>query len=207
MLIHLGSWGFARYLGSFYGRDPISLIYGSIGVIPFFLVWVWLLWLFVLLGVEIAHVTQNFRSLVQAERDLRRETERPRLAAVDTAVELTCALARAHRPLSSADLADRGALTLRSVDQILGILDRAGIVAPLGSEWILARPADAIRTREVLEAWRAATAVRDGRTPLSVAVDDALERAVGPTIAEVAARWTTAAAEEEPAGSAETPGA
>ena len=64
-LIQLGAWGMALYIRTFLANDPTMVLYGSIGVIPVFLTWLWLLWFCVLLGVEVAHVAQDYRSLVR----------------------------------------------------------------------------------------------------------------------------------------------
>jgi membrane protein len=45
---------FGLYTGAFAVDDPVHRFYGSLGALPVFLLWLYLAWLSVLLGVEVA---------------------------------------------------------------------------------------------------------------------------------------------------------
>ena len=68
----VGIWiargGFRLYLNWFKADDPLTLVYGTVGLIPVFLLWLYMMWVIVLLGVEVAYVFQNFHSLWEVER-------------------------------------------------------------------------------------------------------------------------------------------
>lgn len=57
-----GFWAYTDLLGT---RDSMIRLYGSLGLLPVFLVWVNLLWTIVLLGVEVAYIRENWSQLVE----------------------------------------------------------------------------------------------------------------------------------------------
>jgi peptide deformylase len=64
---HLTSVAFGLYLGIFAATRPAAVIYGSLGAIPVFLLWLYWSWVSVLLGVEVAAVNENYANLFEAE--------------------------------------------------------------------------------------------------------------------------------------------
>ena len=87
---------FPWYVSVFGSDDPLRVIYGSVGIIPVFLLWLYCMWMFVLLGVEVAYVIQNYTSLLEAEKE---EWERTRstLRAVDVTDRKSTRLNSSHR--------------------------------------------------------------------------------------------------------------
>jgi len=56
-------WAFGLYLGEFI---PFARLYGSIGVIPLTVLWIFVSWLIVLFGLQLTYATQNLQTLDQA---------------------------------------------------------------------------------------------------------------------------------------------
>ncbi len=54
-----GKWGFTTYVHYSAGY---SRLYGSLALIPLFLMWIYLTWLIVLFGLQLAYATQSFRT-------------------------------------------------------------------------------------------------------------------------------------------------
>jgi membrane protein len=75
----------ALYLFHFYAAhlvDNYTRIYGPLLALPLFLLWVWLVWVMVLFGAEVAFTVQNFRNLAaRAELEKRGISTRLYLAA------------------------------------------------------------------------------------------------------------------------------
>ncbi len=62
-------WEFSKVPFNAYVTNVISPtgVYGSLGVIPFFLLWVYLSWVIMFFGAEIAYCKQNFEAMSSAE--------------------------------------------------------------------------------------------------------------------------------------------
>jgi len=65
-----GGWLLARYLFATYARRLVSYdtLYGTLGVLPLFLLWIYLSWLVVLAGCVAARVFQDYDHLEDRER-------------------------------------------------------------------------------------------------------------------------------------------
>ena len=75
-------WGFNLYVAN---AAQIDRVYGPLGILPVFLLWIYITWVITLLGVEFAYVDQNYAAVVagvagtDAERGTVREYQGLRL--------------------------------------------------------------------------------------------------------------------------------
>ena len=60
LLWEVARTGFSYYSSKMVGYDQI---YGTLGVIPLFLLWLYLFWMVVLIGMEVTYIFQNWRLL------------------------------------------------------------------------------------------------------------------------------------------------
>jgi membrane protein len=153
---------FGYYVGHAvgYGR-----IYGSLGVVPLFFVWVYVTWLFVLFGCELAYVVQNFDDLARAE-SLERRREQGRFLAADFVALMAMSQAvrqfrRGQGPASLAGLAEATGAAPADLEEILGRLAAANLLArtPVASAaaegetaWLPARDPASVTVADVLRA-------------------------------------------------------
>jgi membrane protein len=121
----LSKWAFGLYVSR---ALPYLKLYGAIGLIPLFLFWLYLNWLIVLFGLEIAFTLQTMRGRV---------IERPepdntlKLSDPLWLVPLTAAIARGSRkgePVSRQKLAEDLGLRLEAVAELVGVLEEDGLV-------------------------------------------------------------------------------
>lgn len=141
ILVEAGRHGLGAY---FENAVSFSKIYGSLGLIPLFMMWVYLMWLAVLFGLEVASILQNLRGrrLEELEKRARRST------LVDPASVVTvmkCIAARFVDGLSVTPntIAGEARLTESNVTDILTPLEKAQFVYRLArpqGEYTLARP-------------------------------------------------------------------
>ncbi len=146
------------YVGFNVGVGRYSALFGGFAALPLLLVWIYISWLIVLLGAEVAFVHQNLARIRRARRG---EVAGP---AEREAVGLAIAtrLARAFRDgegaLRVGALADALDVPEPSVRGIMADLERGGLVAVRGEPkeevFQLGRAADAIPITDVLETLR-----------------------------------------------------
>ena len=138
--------------------DSYGRVYGSVGIVPLLLVWIYSSWLIVLLGAEIASAVQNLRSL-EAE-DRREHGQEPINALVAT--QLLAFVAGDHQKggggIDREELATSFGLTQDVVNRICDRLKNRGLVAEVEGDkngYIPGRATDTIRIGDILAAFRA----------------------------------------------------
>jgi membrane protein len=151
----MGKWGFTSYLrySTNYAR-----FYGSLALLPLFMLWVYVTWVIVLLGLQAAYTLQHFTRLIASSAGTDRDG--PRLVDPASAVALSALLVRTHRAGQTPDaseLAPSLGLDAAVVESLLRRLERAGLARRVvGTDddtgWVPARPAERIGVVEVLDA-------------------------------------------------------
>jgi membrane protein len=134
-----------------------SSVYGPLGLVPLVLVWIYVSWLLVLLGAEIAHALQNLR-LLEAE-DRRRQNDAPINGLL--AAQLLAAVAETHEHGGGGHRKERiineFGLPAEIVDQIVARLKARGLIAEVQGDingYIPGRAASSITLEDVLAAFR-----------------------------------------------------
>jgi len=157
----------AKHLLGIYTTHALTLnkLYGSLGLIPLFMFWMYLMWMFVLFGLEIASIIQTLRGrgvdvLVGTEG----EETRIEPAIVIRLVRRIAAGFEAGRPATVEDLVQTFRLDTGVVRSLIQRLERAGMVVRLEDpdRITLARPAESIDLEEVLAIGFEAAAVGPG---------------------------------------------
>lgn len=147
------------YIGFNVGVARANALFGSFAALPLLLVWVYVSWIIVLLGCEVAFATQNLASF-----RLARVGEEPRPAAREAiGIAVATRVARSFRDgegVTPERVAADLDVPVRSVRAILDDLEAAGLVALRGGSdqdtFQLGRAAEAVSVAEVLEALRGA---------------------------------------------------
>lgn len=178
----LGKWGFRSYIEFSVGY---ARVYGSLALLPLFLLWVYVTWVIVLFGLQVAYTLQTIR-----EWDDEDDDESPGL--IDPAVALAVATAVASRfksgKLATRDvIADACGLTDHMTAAILRTLEDQGLVHLVERNkregYALAAPPETLLASKVLEA--AAPMIRDARGTERPAVLDRLVAARVEALAEL----------------------
>ena len=148
-LFMLAKWGFGLYVSKLVVKGTL---YGHLGLLPVFLVWVNLSWMVFLLGAVLTHTLASFSELRAAE-----EAE-AFILSPSARVAAALAVARPYEagrgPVSARELAATLRLPRMSVETLmekLAALKIALRVETPAASWILARPAASIAMTELLE--------------------------------------------------------
>jgi len=143
-------WGFSLYVRRFVATGNL---YGTLGVLPLFLVWLDYSWLIFLFGAQLAHTATNLDRLEFAG-DARRLALRPcDLLAVALVVNQQYRDGRG--PVRIAEIEERLRLPAECVRMLLDRLSALGMLCPVESgsttAYLPARPPDRVRLLDLLE--------------------------------------------------------
>lgn len=159
ILLELAKVGLGLYLSFVTGS--YRSIYGALGVLPLFLLSIYLAWFFILWGVEVSRAAQRLPLLERMlEPGSRNASKLPTLEDAmlvisgPLAARLLCDVARnfkqGQRALPILEIEQRHGLPESVVRRVLKRLEKAGLVIEHEDGYMLARPPDAIRLYDVL---------------------------------------------------------
>jgi membrane protein len=166
----IARWGFTLYIQHLVIKGSL---YGVLGMLPLFLIWVNLSWTIFLFGAQLAHTAANLERLQLAEL-----AERIALGPSDVVAAALVVARRFHRGAGPMPFDEICAAINLPGDSATGIMERltaADITCPAGAggalngdapAYALARPADQITTAELF-------AIADPRQPDQITGDDA----------------------------------
>jgi membrane protein len=131
VLTAASKWAFGLYVSQ---ALPYMKLYGALGLVPLFLFWLYLNWLILLFGLEIAYTLQAMKGRVYEHRE-----GRGALASADPQwlIPLMVVLARRGldgHPVSRQDLAEHLELRLEAVNELVGRLEAEGLVLQVSRE-------------------------------------------------------------------------
>lgn len=204
----LGKWGFKFVVMN----SSAQTLYGALALVPLFLLWVYITWIIVLSGLQIAYMFQHFRAFAVEEESRDGPLLIDPLAMVRVAAEVARGFVLGQTSTVS------GVSTAIGLDEhasleLLERLSQAGVLheVPLGQGregFALARPAEQIGARELLElATKASVGGRlsseDG--PLDELRRTQLRAAAGLSLADLI-EHTAKPPSPEPGAAGESPG-
>jgi len=178
ILWELGKLGFTTYLRY---TTTYSKFYGSVAILPLFLLWIYLTWLIVLFGVQASYALQNFQRLVHSKLNpsANDESDAPLM---DPLVALSVAHAiqrgfQTGNPVTADQVAEQTNLKPSQATDVIAVLHRGGFIHRVeegdrDAAWTPARPADQIPLEDVLKSAHRLDAFRVS------AADDLLPEAV-----------------------------
>jgi membrane protein len=166
ILWELGKWAFQLYLARVV---PNSLLYGTLGIIPLFLLWIHLTWLAVLFGLELSYTLQAMQ--LSSFEEIEASEGASRLTDPRWVVPVMARAARAFaegEPVREEQLAGELTLPQPGVRRILETLADSGLVHRLRQRggdddaYVLARPPASIPLAELVRVIDSAAGARPG---------------------------------------------
>ncbi len=158
LLFEAAKSGFTLYTDLLGTRDSMARLYGSVAFLPVFLIWLNVLWLVVLMGVELAYVVDKGSQLLDVQREraidpyaLRRQPDGLFAVGILLALYETTE----HGPASERKIAEAAGVPRHHTRATLEVLEDAGVVTrEREHRWWPAHPAEDITASEVLRAWQ-----------------------------------------------------
>jgi membrane protein len=147
MLLLIGKATFGLYLANAFG---VSALYGSLGLVPLFMFWVYLMWLVILFGAEIAALMQAIRRRSRSDAPMRVMDAESVLLAMRAITERF----KRGEAMSLAEVATVARLPSLNAASMIDHLEDLGVVRRLGDGGtvMLARPAESIELAQLLDA-------------------------------------------------------
>jgi membrane protein len=146
----LAQWGYIHFQ---VGVARYNAIYGTLALLPIFMVWIYTSWLIVLFGVEVVYAHQNIRTF-------RREIHNPSLShrvkellALAILLDIAEAFHFRRHPWTPEQLAEDLDIPVRVVRELLAILIETGYLMETAGEnptYLPARELEHIAIRDVL---------------------------------------------------------
>jgi len=157
----IARWGFTVYVTEFI---PYSTIYGVLGLIPLAIFWVYITWLIVLFGLQLAFTIQHFETLETAEVSKAKVAEDRFIAnditAIAVAREIAAAFENGHAPLATDVICSRLDIPGEFGEKLLNELVLRGVLAKTSDPirgFVPARAAEHIRLSDIADAVAAAS--------------------------------------------------
>ena len=152
-------WQLNQEFSVFYVSRVVSnsRIYGSLGAVPVFMIGLYISWVILLFGAQVAYAFQNRRAYLQ-ERQVELVNQRSReFIALRLVTQIGQSFEQGGPPPTLTRLAEHLGVPSRLANQLLGQLEKAGCVAEVsGAEggFVPGRPLDRTTAADVLKALR-----------------------------------------------------
>lgn len=160
-LWQLAQWA---YVSSQVGVARYNAIYGTLAALPILMVWIYLSWIIVLLGAEVAYVWQNQAIIRREIREEKVNFLNQEMVAMTILAAVTAVFERGERPLSLEKIASHLALPPRlariTLDELvhLGFLSEVRTSGAEDDHYQPGKPPEKVRVHEVIMAFRSSGA-------------------------------------------------
>lgn len=118
-------WGYITFQ---VGVTRNNAIYGTMAALPFFMLWIYLSWVIVLLGLEVTFAIQNFRTIRLELRGDNLSTDGREAAALAILLSAAAAFVKGEKPLTIDDFTLSLNLSPRFTQQSLSFLVHCGFL-------------------------------------------------------------------------------
>jgi membrane protein len=159
-LVAGSAWNVAKYGYAVYAKNAITLqnIYGSLAVIPLFVFWLYVSWLIVLFGAQLAFAFQNAKTYRREDELARASQGFLERAACRLLLEVACDFHAGRPPTDTEQLATILALPRRMFETLLTRLREGGLLRVTEPDGLLVPGHDleAINVSQVVDVMRGA---------------------------------------------------
>lgn len=164
IVFELAKWGFNLYVNQLL-LQTYDVVYGTLALIPIGLIWLYIVWLVILVGAELAYSFQHIRTLMLAEAGRRSSPSRRGagtwvhpLLALEVLAQVIEAFESNEGPITEEKLIQATALDLEITRGIIESWEEAGVLIGIegdddeeGRAYTPARPSKSVALDELIE--------------------------------------------------------
>ncbi len=185
-------WEFAKVGYTIYVTQGVDYnsVYGSLSVLPVFLIWLYLTWIIVLVGAELAFADQHIKTYREERISARVSSEFKEFLALNFVACICDAYQREKGGVTSQRLTEVFQIPIRLINDILFNLCQAGILLEVGEEehyYCPAKPMEKVTVKDVLLSLRSLggklrfeeTAYTEYMTKIVREVEQSIEKGAG----------------------------
>ena len=143
---------YVNFQGMLLGQQ--DKVFGAFASVPIFMFWLYVCWIVVLFGCELAFAMQNFTTYAREQQADGASQASRLLLALATVREIAAGMVESRGPFQSAVFARERGIPIRLLNDVLGVLEDAGLVAEVNGQagsYSLLRSPGRITVREVLD--------------------------------------------------------
>ena len=184
-----GFVGALMWLGwqSFYiefqvGVSKYNAIYGTFASVPIFLGWLYVSWIIVLLGAEVAFSMQNSETYKMERSALNASIQSKIMVAIGIMQQAARALSGTGHVFMASDFARERRVSIRLVSEVVRLFERAGLMAALAERpgcYTLLKSPELLKVTDVVD-----VILRDGSDPEEMGLDH-LDESVRKVLANI----------------------
>ncbi len=184
-----GFVGALMWLGwqSFYiefqvGVSKYNAIYGTFASVPIFLGWLYVSWIIVLLGAEVAFSMQNSETYKMERSALNASIQSKIMVAIGIMQQAARALSGTGHVFMASDFAKERRVSIRLVTEVVRLFERAGLMAALAERpgcYTLLKSPELLKVTDVVD-----VILRDGSDPEEMGLDH-LDESVRKVLANI----------------------
>ncbi len=184
-----GFVGALMWLGwqSFYiefqvGVSKYNAIYGTFASVPIFLGWLYVSWIIVLLGAEVAFSMQNSETYKMERSALNASIQSKIMVAIGIMQQAARALSGTGHVFMASDFARERRVSIRLVSEVVRLFERAGLMAALAERpgcYTLLKSPELLKVTDVVD-----VILRDGSDPEDMGLDH-LDESVRKVLANI----------------------
>jgi membrane protein len=158
------------YMSMQVGVSRYNALFGTFAAVPIFLAWLYVCWVIVLLGVEIAFALQNYSTFQMERAAPRASTQSKLLLALSIVTRAAEALERDRPPFEASAFAHERSVSIRLVNELVTLLSRAGLLAEVTGgqdRYVLVKDSERIRVKDVID-----IIIEDGTPPRELGLEN-----------------------------------
>jgi membrane protein len=140
--------------GWLFAGESKDKVFGAFAAVPIFMFWLYVCWMIVLFGVELAFAMQNSHTYAREQNAGKASEQSRQMLALALVARMAQAMIQEDQPLHTQCFAKENGVPIRLINDVLGVLIKAGLVGELSEErgeYVLLKAPDKLQAKTVID--------------------------------------------------------